>query len=415
MLLIGVTDRMNPSANGSVEANFSSENSELDFEALLLINKQKAALLVPAIIYAAMLLVIGVIGNPIAIYIYGWKWQSTTTRVFLFWLAIIDLINCIITMPTEIYVMTNFYYFPNAGFCRMSRFITYVINNTSAAVFIVIAIDRYIRICHPHRQTISVCGAQVACFLSSFIGFGVSWPALVLYGSKKIRVPSSSNQKGYIYGVICDVKNDMDNTPFPLAFFIYLWCAFCVCILILSALYILIGRVMLKRNRKKTTKFRLEASQFEHNGDDRNQHNDQTTDLTTTLEEPSSGNIKCSTNFHCSGASWKNSRMRPPRSTLMLFAITAVFVMSFLPFLIIMTVRQHIGSYFYPSLTPWEQVLVNLFSRSYLVNNCANPIVYGMCNSQFRNQVKKLFHISTKGRESSISREESRVSRGFSC
>lgn len=71
---------MNPSTNASVDANFSSENSDLDFEALMSINKQKAALLVPAIIYAAMLLVIGVIGNPIAIYIYGWKWQSTTTR-----------------------------------------------------------------------------------------------------------------------------------------------------------------------------------------------------------------------------------------------------------------------------------------------------------------------------------------------
>ncbi|BFZ11281.1 hypothetical protein BsWGS_14320 [Bradybaena similaris] len=405
---------MSPSTNASVDANFSSENSDLDFEALMSINKQKAALLVPAIIYAAMLLVIGVIGNPIAIYIYGWKWQSTTTRVFLFWLAIIDLINCIITMPTEIYAMSNFYYFPNAGFCRMSRFITYVINNTSAAVFIVIAIDRYIRICHPHKQAISVCGAQIACFLSAFIGFGVSWPALVLYGSKKVPIPSSSNKKGYIYAVICDVKNEMDHTPFPFAFFIYLWCAFCVCILILSVLYICIGRVMLRRSRKKSMKFRLEVSHNDQNGDDGIHNNDPTMDLTTALEEPSSGNMRCSSNFHCSG-SWRKSRMRPPRSTLMLFAITAVFVMSFLPFLIIMTVRQHIGLTFYPSLTHWEQVLVNLFSRSYLVNNCANPIVYGMCNSQFRNQVKKLFHISTIGRDSSISREESRVSRGFSC
>lgn len=344
------------------------------------------------------------------------RWYSTCLfpRVFLFWLAIIDLINCIITMPTEIYAMSNFYYFPNAGFCRMSRFITYVINNTSAVVFIVIAIDRYIRICHPHKQAISVCGARIACFLSAFIGLGVSWPALVLYGSKKIPIPSTSNKNGFIYAVICDVKNEMDRTPFPFAFFIYLWCAFCVCILILSVLYICIGRVMLRRSRKKTMKFRLEVSQNDQNGDDGMQNNDPTMDLTTTLEEPSSGNIRCSSNFHCSG-SWRNSRMRPPRSTLMLFAITAVFVMSFLPFLIIMTVRQHIGLNFYPSLTPWEQVLVNLFSRSYLVNNCANPIVYGMCNSQFRNQVKKLFHISTIGRDSSISREESRVSRGFSC
>lgn len=348
-------------------------------------------------------------------YIHAVFLSTLFHRVFLFWLAVIDLVNCLVTMPTEIYIMTNFFYFPSAGFCRMSRFITYVINNASAAVFIVIAADRYIRICHPHRRSISVFGAQLACVLSSCIGVGVSWPALLLYGSKKIPLPSAGRDKRLIFGVICDVKNEMDHTPYPLAFFIYLWCGFGVCFLILSVLYILIGRVMLKRRRKKKLKAAAESTYLNLNGDRGTANEDPTHELCASREEQNSGDTKCANAIHAAASSWKNSRMRPPRSTLMLFAVTAVFVMSFLPFLIIMTVRQHVGSLFYPSLSPWKQVIVNLFSRSYLVNNCANPIVYGLCNTQFRNQVKKLFHMSSKRREPSISREESRLSRGLSC
>ncbi|RUS83550.1 hypothetical protein EGW08_008729 [Elysia chlorotica] len=437
------------------------------------LNEENAELLAPVIAYTLFLMLLGTVGNPVAIYIYGWKWHNTTSRVFLFFLAWMDLINCLVTIPTEIYVMSNMYYFPNGDFCRLSRFVTYFINNTTSAVFLAIAVDRYIRICHPHHRAISIRGAKVACLVSLCIGAGVSWPALVIYGRKDIPLVVLRPVEGnYVFGAICSVKNEFDDTPYPLAFFVYLCVAVCACSLILTGLYIPIGRVMLQRRRanKRRKQKRREMEDAAAQGSEillqqQHQQNNNSTgagngdvtagantgppnartgantdgchdncharhqprlapDPTTEGESsaalcsgpvsaagedvPSGETPHCLRAIHSARNSIRHGRIRPPKSTLMLFAITAVFVCSFLPFLVIIIVREHRGAMFYPSLSSAEQIIVNIFSRSYLVNNCTNPIVYGMCNSQFRLQVRKLFRVASHRRDSSLSRGESR-------
>ena len=100
-------------------------------------------------------------------------------------------------------------------------------------------------------------------------------------------------------------------------------------------------------------------------------------------------------------------KRRPPKSTLMLFCITAVFLVSFIPFLVFVFIRQLNGTNFYPSLTKGQEVVVTILSKSYLVNNVANPIVYGMCNVQFKREVTKLLRIPKSRPPSLSSRNES--------
>lgn len=315
-------------------------------------------------------------------------------RIFLLFLAEIDFFNCIVTMPTEIYVMLNYYYFRSAFACSMSRFFTYTYNNSTSVIFVIIAVDRYIRICHPHKASISVAGSRTACFVSLCVAGAVSWPALFLYGNKYVWLENKNSYNDSIAGVICEVKNKMDKTPYPLMYFIYLWCGFTLSLCILTILYICIARVIVKRKRKKR--------QHVNVAENCNLH-----------ENVGAGPMKMSvglqqncTETNSFSASMRQRLSRGPGSTLMLFCITAVFLLSFLPFLIIMTLRQHTGPSFYPSLSPWSQVIVNLMSRSYLVNSCANPLVYGLCNSQFRQEVCKLFRRGRKQRSSSLSQME---------
>ncbi|CAL1547202.1 unnamed protein product [Lymnaea stagnalis] len=538
-------------------------------------------------------------------------------------------------MPTEIYLMAQFFYFPNAVYCSTSRFITYFINNATSAVFLFIAIDRYFRICRPYSWSFSIARAKMACAASVCIGAIVSWPALAFYGNKTVTFQADADVPLNVTGVLCNVRNGYENSLGPDVFFNYLWCAFITCAIILIVLYSFIGRSILRRRRKKKLRMKqqaggsppdrqvnvspgepghvgiqplgahhggcvpsntpdaargngllvgetIDASHLipldvceEHDdtegpavpmqqrcelvecgdvpecsqhfsehgvvqiagGHDKydvdegrrplidlrqvpgvewdvllkDRHDYQTRDLggqdedsqtvllerdvencvsSKTLDVPenrledlcfpnsdlSAHHIADNVNRRSNALSgsqpvnqslndnlpglgddfkhnsedtpgvreavhlnsqqqtrpvsglgipdsplWVTSRTsheaaaaataedataksvngnclpahawkaRIPKSTLMLFAITLVFVVSFLPFLVVISIRQQRGPEFYQRLSAAEEILVHIFSRSYLVNNCANPIVYGLCNVQFRRQVKQLF------------------------
>ncbi|XP_076456361.1 uncharacterized protein LOC143290731, partial [Babylonia areolata] len=372
---------------------------------LQLINDRKAKLLLPDILVIVLFLLLGLLGNPLAIYIYGWRWQPSSTKIFLFALAVIDLMNCLITIPTEIVSMRNYYNFPSDGWCKVSRFTTYVMNNATVVIFLSIAVDRYIRICHPYRSAVSERSAKVACGIGLLIGLLVAWPALFLYGKIEIKVPDESDPPRYVTGFMCIVHESMEQ--FSLAFFGYLCSACFVCTLILVILYTLIGRAILKRKRLARRRKEAMTTTLENFGGAKNgsvngaRSLEASRSVTPTPPPPPSARTRPAEcvapeeeslrGCNVQNFSIRCKKLRPPKATLMLFLITVVFVTSFLPFLIISIIRHHRGPAFYLRLSPREQVVVNIFIRSYIVNNCTNPIVYGLCNSQFREECQRLY------------------------
>ena len=329
----------------------------------------------------------------------------------------------------------------------MSRFTTYVMNNATVVIFLSIAIDRYLRICHPYKRAVSSRSAKVACGVGLLLGLAVSWPALFLYGN--VPVPTGDRRTS-VTGTMCLVQEGLQD--YSLAFFVYLCSAFFVCALMLTVLYTLIGRVILQRKRRARRKQETLAAtleglggpprngshlalngtlrvpspllvrappatpvpeppapvtkeeegdegeegrgvvgeagggegQGEGEGEDKSPPRERGQGVPDEEERLQGCNVQ-NFSFHC-------KKLRPPRGTLMLFLITVVFITSFLPFLIISIIRHHRGPAFYLGLNAKEQVVVNLFIRSYVVNNCTNPIVYGLSNSQFRRECLRLYY-----------------------
>ncbi|ESO87728.1 hypothetical protein LOTGIDRAFT_166315 [Lottia gigantea] len=81
---------------------------------------------------------------------------------------------------------------------------------------------------------------------------------------------------------------------------------------------------------------------------------------------------------------------KPGKTTRMLLAVTLCFVFSFLPFFIVVIIRSHLKDAFYTSMNDFQSVLTSIFIRSYLVSNAVNPIIYGILNTHFRQEVTKL-------------------------
>ena len=71
------------------------------------------------------------------------------------------------------------------------------------------------------------------------------------------------------------------------------------------------------------------------------------------------------------------------RVTVMLFTVSLVFAISFLPHLALMVVTSRKNN-FLSSLNPTEVIFYQLFLRIFIINNIANPIIYLFCDKKFR-------------------------------
>ncbi|ESO98550.1 hypothetical protein LOTGIDRAFT_174195 [Lottia gigantea] len=269
----------------------------------------------------------------------------------------------------------------------MSRFTTYVMNNTTPMILVFIAADRYIRICRKRAKRIEPRTAFYACGMAVVIGISVSWPSLILYGRREIMIPLPGRN---VTGVMCLVESRFKGTVYPFIFFVYLWVGVTVIGCIIVVMYTFIGKEVYRRKRMKKAKMKLVEDTLKRLQAKRRSMSN-TSALTSGPDR--SGEDLCPVAIKCA------PNIKPGRSTLMLFAIAVVYLLSFLPFLIVITVRTICGENFYKNLTKTEEVIVNIFIRSYLFNNCFNPVVYGMCNIQFRREVRYIYYRMTKRSE----------------
>ena len=465
--------------------------NDTSLEALETLNDKIFATYLPAIVYTAVLMMVGTPGNIIVIYIYHFKWRRCTSRMFIIYLAVLDLINCISTLPMEIYIMRYSIMFDIPVVCKLSRCLTYTMNSASALILVGIAVDRFKRICKPYTQAISVVNSNNICIGSVFISVCITWPALVLYGTRKIHV-------GEIAGTSCLIENRYDSTPFPNTYFIFMGSMTVVIFTTLSVLYYFVGlQIYKRRDFKKKRCSRVEMiieeksteksmngivnggiSSNDSNKDGDNNYteirdvvhqeslsngtNHQTSE---TCEEPNVGvdieftlkdneqrtphnssneltfvkdisgtgfknvipqaacseehskdvnaikntphnNIRNSakrarvkyilvrgSTTHNSSGRTKCSdylTIRIGKSTFMLFLITVIYIVSFLPFYILAITRQSNASFLH-QMSRASLMTYQVFLRSYLLSSAINPIIYCFCNAQFRGNLVNIF------------------------
>ncbi|XP_048097166.1 hydroxycarboxylic acid receptor 3-like [Alosa alosa] len=107
--------------------------------------------------------VFGVVGNGLALWIFYHirPWRSST--VFLFNLALADfLLNMALPMRASYYLSGIDWKFGDP-LCRVSLFML-AMNRGSSIIFLtVIAVDRYVRVVHPHHSLNSMTLAKAAC------------------------------------------------------------------------------------------------------------------------------------------------------------------------------------------------------------------------------------------------------------
>ncbi|KAJ8307923.1 hypothetical protein KUTeg_014523 [Tegillarca granosa] len=366
---------------------------------------------VPALIYTFTMMFIGAPGNALVFYVYLWKWRKSTARIFILALAIFDMINCFLTVPMEITFTFRLIILDIPLLCKMSRFITFWMNNCSSFTLVGIVIDRYWRICRPLQPQMTTHQAKRIVFAAILLGFACSWPALVVYGTQTLPIPISKNL--IVVGKSCIVEDKFltdDMKVYPLAFTSVLLIGNVAIDIFFVIAYVLIGVQVLKHGqfskeyaKQQNWRKGSTSSSTEDDDDNRNQPGGS---LLSRLSKLSNGNGSKSSG---SGKSRKHShqkidtlelkdkramfakqrsvsvgsqsktaaerRMRAQRTTFMLSMVTLLFVLSFIPYCVLVIIR-YVRPNFYFTLSDSSKSVYQVFFRSYLLSSAVQKRIF---------------------------------------
>ncbi|GAB1609260.1 C3a anaphylatoxin chemotactic receptor-like [Argonauta hians] len=303
------------------------------------LNAKKARFAVPSTITMSFLMVFGIIGNSLVLYVYSRKFKSTSTNSFILALSTFDLLNCLIGMPTEIAddqlpLMFNW----ELG-CKVLRFTSFFSTGASCLTLVIIAMDRYQRVCLGKEQIRSGWAKMMIVLTATMSAIIVS-PIIELAG-----IDTESTDVPYINGTDCAIRDKYKNSKWPLIYFMYLAVIIIVCLIILIATYTMIGLTVKSRLGRQSLNGR------------------------TVVRTMADLNRE------------KDRKVKTEKTTKTFFMVTVLFIFSFLPCLVIQISRALTG--FKPH-SPMMEIIFNLGLRSYFLGNSLNPFIYGYCNSKFR-------------------------------
>ncbi|WAR17303.1 CCH2R-like protein, partial [Mya arenaria] len=211
------------------------------------LNNKKAILFIPAIAFLGLLMILGTIGNILVLYFYGHKSKPSPSTSFIFTLAVFDILSCVVGMPMEIADLRFFFNFKSEVACKILRFITHFASISSALSLVVIAVDRFRRICRPFQRQLHIKHVKHLCVSVGVVSVLLSWPALVF--NEIVEYDVKTRDGTIVTGNDCTTTKRESYQPYLLAVNIVYVVAFVAISIILGVLYVMISR-QLYRHKK---------------------------------------------------------------------------------------------------------------------------------------------------------------------
>ncbi|KAH3888498.1 hypothetical protein DPMN_012534 [Dreissena polymorpha] len=145
----------------------------------LMLNLRLERAILPVIIFLGIVALVGIFGNILILIIYGRRRDGGNFRFFVLMITTMDLTSCITIMPAEIYSLLNWYNSPYIWVCKVKMFFSVFSFWGSGLTLILLAIDRYRKICRPLRWQINISLAIKLCITAViFSATAASWVAM---------------------------------------------------------------------------------------------------------------------------------------------------------------------------------------------------------------------------------------------
>lgn len=393
----------------------------------------------PAIIFLLISMTVGTVGNGLVIYVYGWRLRPNSSKnIFITWLAVFDLISCCVTIPFEIFDLRFPMLYGEGVICKISRTLAFAVNITSGLILVLIAFDR-LQITRPPYKSYTKRKTRCLILLVTLISLVVSIPALFVFGTKTIQTIFPG-----ISGKDCSYDDAIKDTMLPIIYYVLLAMIFVFTFVILGILYIKIAIAIYEwkhsiigdalalsgnNGRKTSQSLSVKSDKFatvtsktseeanylddsfvsQNNGHlDNSQYNELSShdqENSSTNEQfhnlSSSSKQRYEVNIASSTKSTKSSisehtndgkrklsvkqRASPVKSNVLFITITVVFVLSYLPFLLFELLKGVLKE------GTFDETAFEVVTKSVYLNNLVNPVIYGIYNVNYREEIWNLF------------------------
>ena len=386
-------------------------NLTINDQLLSQLNDQTVVLMIPVIVYVSVLMILGTVGNIMVWVYFGCKSRPSTNSFLIVVLAAFDLMLCMVTMPKEIVDLRFFYMFTNVPACKISRFLNHIAADGSSTTLIVIAIDRYKHVCKPMSPQLHTRHARIATMIAIIFAIVIAWPALVFYEPVSVNVTDPHNENIILQGLDCTTTKSKAYRTYLLVFYSVQFLVFIVSISMLCILYSLICRSIYRYKRRRLNNATTRWATYETSNQSENDSKlgsisstipaieTVTASVDTAADMIYNGNakmIETSLNFtirppstsrnYISNAKEKEKTpdINTVKVTIMMLVITVVYVVGYLPYLVLVIWRIFQSGYEGDILSDGELVAFQIGIRSYLLNSAINPLLYVFFNETFR-------------------------------
>lgn len=184
------------------------------------LNEDLFLTVLPVTIFIGVEAITGFIGNILILFVYAKWYVPCNFRYFVLSLAVYDLTSCLTTLPGEIFSQLNWYDYQYGWICKIKSFFNVFTAWGSAFTLLLLAFDRYRKICRPLAWQIQPSFALKLCVSGIILASFVSIPIIILWG--KQTYPYVINGRTLNVS-ICEKSGQYADGIYP---FVYVSCVY---------------------------------------------------------------------------------------------------------------------------------------------------------------------------------------------
>ncbi|XP_052765629.1 alpha-2Da adrenergic receptor-like [Mya arenaria] len=201
------------------------------------LNTKEVTRLIPLIVFLLLIAVTGIVGNGLVCYIYRSQYSVSSSRWFIFFLAVVDLLMCILIIPCEIGTLMYQFNFSNAVYCKISVFFNLWSLLTLGLTLLVVSVDRFRKVCKPLGWQINSRKARILCIIAICASFVLSLPALSIYGIYEIEFEEHN-----VVGKECSFRDSSGDSISATLYIMFGMAMFISALVSICVLYCFIGK-----------------------------------------------------------------------------------------------------------------------------------------------------------------------------